>query len=181
MAAGVVVTETFASPCGDILLGSNDAGLVIADWTHGHHYGDVMKRLGRYLKNPEFVPGHHPVNERAAEELAEYFGGERKDFDLPVIYYGTEFQKKVWRVLEAVPYATTTTYRELAMRLGMPQSARAVGAAVGLNPFAVIVPCHRVLGTDGSLTGYDGGFAAKKFLLAHEMPERFPLETELPL
>jgi len=177
MAAAVVVTETFASPCGDILLGSNDAGLVIADWTHGHHYGDVMKRLGRYLKNPEFVPGHHPVNERAAEELAEYFDGKRKDFDLPVIYYGTEFQKKVWRVLEAVPYATTTTYREL----GMPQSARAVGAAVGLNPFAVIVPCHRVLGTDGSLTGYDGGFAAKKFLLAHEMPERFPLETELPL
>ena len=163
MAAGVVVTETFASPCGGILLGSNDAGLVIADWTHGHHYGDVMKRLGRYLKNPEFV------------------NGKRKDFDLPVIYYGTEFQKKVWRVLEAVPYATTTTYRELAMRLGMPQSARAVGAAVGLNPFAVIVPCHRVLGTDGSLTGYDGGFAAKKFLLAHEMPERFPLETELPL
>lgn len=85
MAAGVVVTETFASPCGDILLGSNDAGLVIADWTHGHHYGDVMKRLSRYLKNPEFVPGHHPVNERAAEELAEYFDGKRKVFDLPVI------------------------------------------------------------------------------------------------
>ncbi len=180
MTAGVVVTETFASPCGDILLGSNDAGLVIADWTHGHHYGDVMKRLGRYLKNPEFTPGHHPVNERA-EELAEYFDGKRKVFDLPLIYYGTEFQKKVWQVLEAVPYATTTTYRELAMRLRMPQSARAVGAAVGLNPFAVIVPCHRVLGTDGSLTGYDGGFAAKKFLLAHEMPDLFPLETELPL
>ena len=105
----------------------------------------------------------------AAAQLAAYFAGTRADFDLPLdLQAGTPFQQSVWDALRAIPRGRTTSYAELARRLGRPQAARAIGAAVGRNPVSIVVPCHRVLGTDGTLTGYAGGLERKTALLQLE-------------
>ena len=106
----------------------------------------------------------------ARAQLAEYFGGERTEFDLTLTPQGNEFQRSVWRLLGAIPYGQTRTYGQLAKLLGDPGLARAVGAANGRNPISIVVPCHRVVGRDGSLTGYAGGLARKAFLLELERP-----------
>ncbi len=105
---------------------------------------------------------------RVAHQLSEYFAGQRRVFDLPLALHGTEFQLAVWNELLRVPYGDTITYAELARRIGRPAAIRAVGAANGANPIPVIVPCHRVIGSDGTLTGYGGGIERKQWLLAHE-------------
>ena len=104
----------------------------------------------------------------AAAQLGEYFAGERLAFDLPLVPTGTPFQQRVWSALREIPYGRTTTYGELATGLGQPTASRAVGLANGRNPIAVIVPCHRVIGADGSLTGFGGGLPRKRWLLEHE-------------
>ena len=101
----------------------------------------------------------------AGEQLAEYFSGERVDFDLPLDAGGTPFQRRVWQALTEIPYGSTSTYGEIARRLGRPRAARAVGGANNRNPLPVVVPCHRVIGAGGSLTGYAGGLRIKRFLL----------------
>jgi methylated-DNA-[protein]-cysteine S-methyltransferase len=101
----------------------------------------------------------------AAGQLAAYFAGELTDFDVPLEPGGTPFQRKVWMALRAIPYGQTVTYGQLAARLGAPGSSRAVGLANGRNPISIVVPCHRVIGADGSLTGYGGGLPRKRFLL----------------
>ena len=101
-------------------------------------------------------------------QLAEYFAGTRSRFDLPLGARGTPFQARVWEALAAIPFGSTTTYLQLARRIGMPKCARAVGAAVGRNPLSIVIPCHRVVGTDGSLTGYAGGTERKRWLLEFE-------------
>jgi methylated-DNA-[protein]-cysteine S-methyltransferase len=111
-----------------------------------------------------------------AVQLAEYFAGARTSFDLPLKMTGTPFQQEVWAALQDIPYGETTTYGELADALGKPQAARAVGLANGKNPISIIVPCHRVIGSTGSLTGYGGGLQRKQQLLAHERSD-----TLLPL
>lgn len=102
------------------------------------------------------------------DQLQEYFGGKRKTFDLELAPRGTEFQLAVWNALVAIPYGDTISYSELAHRIGKPAAVRAVGAANGANPIPVIIPCHRVIGANGSLTGYGGGIERKQWLLAHE-------------
>jgi methylated-DNA-[protein]-cysteine S-methyltransferase len=104
----------------------------------------------------------------AREQLGEYFAGERTGFELPLRMAGTEFERSVWGELERIPYGQTTSYGEIARRLGRPDRARAVGAANGRNPISIVVPCHRVIGADGSLTGYGGGLERKRFLLELE-------------
>jgi methylated-DNA-[protein]-cysteine S-methyltransferase len=104
----------------------------------------------------------------AADQLAAYFAGERTDFDLPLSPSGTPFQLSVWRALLSIPYGETISYRELARRIGNAKAVRAVGAANGRNPIPIIVPCHRVIGADGSLTGYGGGLPRKRLLLELE-------------
>ncbi|MGB6150818.1 MAG: methylated-DNA--[protein]-cysteine S-methyltransferase [Pricia sp.] len=106
----------------------------------------------------------------AADQLREYFEGKRKVFDIPLNPKGTDFQKRVWEALLEIPYAKTTSYRELSQALGDVKAIRAVAAANGKNPLWIIVPCHRVIGSDGSLTGYAGGLHRKKWLLDHENP-----------
>jgi methylated-DNA-[protein]-cysteine S-methyltransferase len=101
-------------------------------------------------------------------QLAEYFRGERREFSVPLDLQGTEFQRLVWRELLAIPYGTTTSYGALAKRIGQPTASRAVGLANGSNPIPIIVPCHRVIGADGSLTGFGGGLANKRRLLELE-------------
>jgi methylated-DNA-[protein]-cysteine S-methyltransferase len=109
-----------------------------------------------------------PALTGARDQLDEYFTGDRRDFDLPLAPAGTPFQRQVWEALASIPYGGVTSYAALADRLGRPGSARAVGAANGANPLAVVVPCHRVVGADGTLTGYAGGLPAKRRLLALE-------------
>ncbi|WHZ12839.1 MAG: Methylated-DNA--protein-cysteine methyltransferase [Burkholderiaceae bacterium] len=110
-----------------------------------------------------------PLLKRAVNELTEYFDGRRKQFDLPLdLYAGTAFQQSVWRALLAIPRGETVSYRALSARIGRPTAQRAVGAAVGRNPIGVVVPCHRVLGADGALTGYAGGLERKVALLRIE-------------
>jgi methylated-DNA-[protein]-cysteine S-methyltransferase len=104
----------------------------------------------------------------AARQLKEYFAGKRREFDLPLRMEGTEFQQRVWRELTKIPFGETRSYGQLAQRLNNPNGSRAVGLANGRNPIAVIVPCHRVIGADGSLTGFGGGLDRKEWLLTHE-------------
>lgn len=113
-------------------------------------------------------PAAAPLLCEAAHELAEYFAGTRRVFDLPLRPSGTPFQQRAWQALCAIPYGQTRTYAQQAAILGSPKAARAVGGANHHNPIMIIIPCHRVIGTDGSLTGYAGGLAMKEWLLAHE-------------
>ena len=110
----------------------------------------------------------HPVLVEARRQLEEYFAGDRLDFDLPLDPVGTPFQMQVWQTLRGIPYGSTISYGEQARRLGDPNKARAVGAANGRNPISIVVPCHRVVGSNGSLTGFGGGLGAKAWLLDHE-------------
>lgn len=115
-----------------------------------------------------------PVLDAAQQQLEEYFAGSRQEFDLPLANDGTEFQRKVWGELRRIPFGQTASYGEIAQRLGYePGISRAVGAANGANPLPVVVPCHRVVGSDGTLTGYAGGIERKKILLALEQPGLF--------
>jgi len=112
--------------------------------------------------------GRSDVLVRAAAQLAEYFAGERRVFDLPLAPAGTEFQRAVWHALARIPFGVTCSYGDLARVIGRPSASRAVGAANGANPIAIILPCHRVIGASGALTGYGGGLPMKRWLLDHE-------------
>lgn len=114
-----------------------------------------------------------PVLVTVATQLREYFAGDRKEFDLPLAPRGTDFQRAVWERLCEIPYGTTITYGELARRVGNPAASRAVGLANGRNPIAIVVPCHRVIGSDGKLTGFAGGMDAKRALLELESATLF--------
>jgi len=132
--------------------------------------GRSITRIGFAARTP-IDPGwrEDPAPFAAAvAQLGEYFAGERRAFDLPLAAEGTSFQQRVWAGLAAIPYGETTSYAALAEAIGHPGSARAVGAANGANPLAIVVPCHRVIGAGGTLTGYAGGLAAKRTLLALE-------------
>lgn len=152
--------DTYDSPIGGMLLAATDDGLsgVYFD-RQKHHPG----RGGDWKRDPA-----NPHLKRARAQLAEYFSGKRRKFDLALDPAGTEFQKAVWRAISSVPFGQTITYGELARRAGVPGSARAAGAATGRNPIGIVVPCHRIMGSDGSLTGYAGGLAKKRALLALE-------------
>lgn len=150
----------YESPLGRMLLAADDAGLTGA-WFYGQRY------FARGLADGEKGMGEDPALTVACRWLDAYFAGKRPDAaDVPLAPRGTAFQRRVWDALLAIPYGETRTYGELAAVLG--SSPRAVGAAVGRNPISVIIPCHRVLGADGSLTGYAGGLARKQALLELE-------------
>lgn len=116
---------------------------------------------------PEWIRDDDALRE-AADQLRDYFAGKRKAFDLPLAPRGTEFQQSVWRALLDIPYGETTTYSTIAERIGRPAAVRAVGAANGANPIPIVIPCHRVIGASGSLTGFGGGLDVKRQLLALE-------------
>lgn len=163
-----IIITRYASPCGNLLLGSLGENLCLCDWVAENGKRDyVHDRLKRQF-DARFSEGVSPVNIKTSRQLDEYFAGARRHFDLPVVFVGTEFQKSVWRRLTEIPYGATVSYRELSCGLGNPQAVRAVARANGTNALSVIVPCHRVIGSNGSLTGYAGGLAAKEFLLRLE-------------
>jgi methylated-DNA-[protein]-cysteine S-methyltransferase len=145
-----------ASPVGELTLVAEEGALVLI----------------AFATEP-WVPAPGDTEDPAAlaaviEQLREYFEGRRREFAAAFDLRGTEFQKKVWRALAAIPFGETVAYGEIAHRVGSPAAARAVGAACGSNPLPLIIPCHRAVGSDGSLTGFGGGLEAKRWLLAHE-------------
>ncbi len=149
---------TMTSPVGELLLTSN---------------GDALTAV--YFEDPKYGPTStdgwirdDSVLAEARQQLEEYFRGERTEFDLALAPKGTDFQRSVWRALTEIPYAATTSYGAIAARIGKPSASRAVGAANGRNPISIIVPCHRVIGSGGDLTGYGGGLDRKRWLLDHE-------------
>ncbi|VTU29323.1 Methylated-DNA--protein-cysteine methyltransferase, constitutive [Variovorax sp. PBS-H4] len=151
---------TMQTPLGAVTLAATDAGLAGAWFDQQRHWPDTHG----WQHNPE-----HPVLREAAAQLADYFTGRRQHFDLPLdLSHGTAFQQSVWQALLAIPVGRTTSYGAISAGLGNAAAVRAVGAAVGRNPISVIVPCHRVLGTNGSLTGYAGGLERKSALLELE-------------
>ena len=158
-----------ATPLGPVLLARTERGLA-GLWfeSQKHHPGEFATPV-----RPDDT-----LLARAAAQLAGYFAGARGDFDLPLDLLGTPFQRAVWEALRLIPAGKTMSYGALASRLGLAQAVRAVAGAVGRNPVSVIVPCHRVLGADGSLTGYAGGVERKRHLLALEGPQAL-LEPEL--
>jgi methylated-DNA-[protein]-cysteine S-methyltransferase len=117
---------------------------------------------------PDWIRDDDDVLREAADQLQAYFAGERRDFDLPLAPHGTDFQRSVWSALQQIPYGETTTYSTIAERIGRPAAVRAVGAANGANPIPIVIPCHRVIGSNGSMTGFGGGIDVKRKLLALE-------------
>ncbi len=156
-------------PCGGALtLGSWNNRLVVAEWIDGWHHSTIMNRLQKYTK-ASVVKSTSKVIETASDWLDAYFEGSKEAPDFDLLFLGTDFQKRVWQLLLEIPYGETITYGELAQKAGTPKAARAIGVAIGDNPFSIIVPCHRDIGKDKSVTGYGGGFDVKKYLLAHEL------------
>jgi len=153
-----VYYSTFESPVGPLLLAGSKAGLLLVSFASGDRPRNV---------DPEWRPDATAFVE-VVQQLQSYFAGERKNFDLALILEGTDFQKRVWTALRKIPYGETISYKELAEMIGSPKAVRAVGAANGANPIPIIIPCHRVIGNDGSLTGFGGGLPLKKQLLELE-------------
>ena len=157
---------TMTSPVGTLTLLASDAGLRAVLWDSEDPGGRVPW--------PDDVgdDASHPVLVAARAQLTEYFDGQRLTFDLPLDLHGSPFQVKVWRALATVPFGETTTYGAQARAIGDARKARAVGAANGRNPVSIVLPCHRVMGADGSLTGFAGGLDVKRRLLDHEATVR---------
>ncbi|MEP6730961.1 MAG: methylated-DNA--[protein]-cysteine S-methyltransferase [bacterium] len=154
------------SPVGEMLLVSDDEGRLRA-----LDFGDYESRLHRLLRlhYRHYVLDDLPVPIGIVQRLSAYFGGELSAIDdIPVATEGTAFQRAVWSALRSIPVSSTTTYGALAKVVGRPGASRAVGLANGANPIAIVVPCHRVIGADGNLTGYGGGLPRKRWLLQHE-------------
>ena len=160
--------SSVASPKGKCVVMATEAGVCWAG-TPGTEAEEGFAWLERRLAFEDVVEGEEVAPLRqATDELRRYFAGEHVQFGCPLDLHGTPFQVAVWEEMFRIPYGETWTYGELARTVGRPQAARAVGAACGANPVAVIVPCHRVVGSNGSLVGYGGGVATKEWLLALE-------------
>ena len=150
------------SPLGPLLLAATERGL------SGLWFED-QRHLPPWLATRAPAPAtEHPVLAATTRQLLGYFAGERDCFELPLDFAGTEFQQKVWQALLTIPFGETRSYSQIAQQIGSPKAVRAVGAANGRNPIAIVVPCHRVIGADGKLTGYAGGLDRKIWLLQHE-------------
>ncbi len=154
-----MISCVYDSPVGELTLVSNGDALVELNFENG-----------RYPKPMQPV-GDDKILKQARRELDAYFAGKLKSFTVPVAPEGTEFQKKAWKALQKIPYGATRSYAQQAVAVGNPNAVRAVGSANGRNPVAIIIPCHRVIGSNGSLTGFGGGMACKKQLLDLEQGE----------
>ena len=156
------VFDTMPSAVGELLLTADADGLT-GVYFEPRRRGPSRDDVAAWRRDAA-----HPVLAAARAQLAAYFAGELTAFDLPLAPQGTPFQRRVWDALLEIPYGATTSYGALARRLGDPRATRAVGAANGRNPLSIVVPCHRVVGADGALTGFGGGIERKRWLLAHE-------------
>jgi methylated-DNA-[protein]-cysteine S-methyltransferase len=162
------------TPIGQLTVVANDRAVVAIHW-------DGEGPAGRGGRGDEIAPDHaHPVLTEADRQLTEYFAGTRETFDLPLDPAGTPFQQKVWQALTRIPFGQTASYRDVAVAIGSPNACRAVGAANGRNPIPIVVPCHRVIGAAGDLTGFGGGLKTKAFLLSLERALPTPRKASRP-
>lgn len=164
----VLSFERISTPLGPMIAIGNDEGLYMLEFTDRRMLETELKQLEKYF-NASILPGSNKHINELKNQLAEYFDGKRKQFDIPLKIFGTEFQKKAWDALIGIPYGKTRSYKKQAEIIGHPKAVRAVGTANGCNRIAIVIPCHRVIGEDGKLTGYGGGLWRKQWLLNHEM------------
>lgn len=162
-----LISSHIPTPLGQMIAVGNDDGICLLEFTDRKMLETELKQIMNYFKSTIF-PGSTIHIEKLAEQLKEYFDGTRKAFDIPLITPGTDFQKETWKMLRGIPYGETRSYKEQAAALGNPKAVRAVAKANGLNRISIIIPCHRVIGEDGSLVGYGGGLWRKQWLLKHE-------------
>lgn len=160
----VVSFARIATPLGPMLAAAVDERLCLLEFADRPMLETQLKRTERDFKAP-IIAGEDPVFREVSRQLREYFGGERREFSLPIADFGSSFQRSVWQVLRQIPYGETRSYAEQARAIGRPEAHRAVARANGDNRLAIVIPCHRVVGSDGSLTGYGGGLWRKRFLL----------------
>jgi len=170
---GHIVIELIESPLGPLLAAASDEGICLLEYTDRrmleHNLATMRQRFASAV-----VPGDHKWLKRLRAELADYFAGKLREFSVPLAPRGTPFQEKVWRELRNIPHGETIAYDELAQRIGQPTAQRAVARANGMNRICILIPCHRVIGKDGSLTGYGGGLWRKRLLLDLERQRQQP-------
>src|SRR5580704_14350933 len=167
------VSKTIRSPVGELKLVASAAGLAAILWEN-----DDPARVRRNIVAED---ERNPILVETGRQLAAYFAGRRTTFDLPLDFAGTEFQQRVWRSLLTIPFGETRTYAQIARQIGRPKAVRAVGAANGKNPISIVAPCHRVIGSNGALTGFAGGIAAKAWLLRLEGARAEPAAPAKPV
>lgn len=163
----MIALKHIDTPVGKMRMGATDKGICLFDFQYRRSIDSIMRRIEQYV-GQSFQDGHHPHFDALESQIGEYFTGERTEFDLPLHLAGTPFQVSVWEGLLKIPYGETRSYKQQSIFLGNEKAIRAVAGANGENGIAIIVPCHRVIGENGSLTGYGGGLQRKKWLLDHE-------------
>lgn len=173
-----IIVRYFDSSFGELILGSFENELCLCDWRYRKMRSAIDKRIQTGLDS-EFLEGESPVILLAQKQLAEYFDGERQEFDLPFRMVGSDFQKRVWVELLHIPFGKTDTYLGLSKKLCNEKAIRAVAAANGANALAIIVPCHRIIGSKGELVGFAGGLPAKRKLLLLEKVDLEPDQGKL--
>lgn len=161
----------YRSPVGVMVIGSYGEGICLCDWADNRRREVVDRRICRHL-NTVYEEGGSDVVDEAVCQLNEYFMGKRRDFSIPILHIGTEFQCLVWRELMKIPYGATVSYGELARRIQNQKAVRAVATAIASNQISILMPCHRVIGSDGEITGYAGGLETKQLLLDLERGDR---------
>jgi AraC family transcriptional regulator, regulatory protein of adaptative response / methylated-DNA-[protein]-cysteine methyltransferase len=164
----MILTQTIDTPIGLMVAGAVKDGICLLEFTDRKMLNTEYKIIRKYLSS-EIADGNNDLLNDLRSELSEYFSGRRKEFSVPLVFTGTDFQKSVWNALVRIPYGSTRTYGEQSALLGNALSVRAVAGANGMNKISIIVPCHRVIGENGNLTGYGGGLWRKKWLIEHEM------------
>ncbi|MBQ9253758.1 MAG: methylated-DNA--[Bacteroidales bacterium] len=163
----IICIQKYESPCGNLILGSYEGKLCLCDWENDKHRNKIDKHLCKVF-NAEYKEEKSPVILQAMKELDEYFAQKRKEFNIPLLFIGTDFQKRVWQHLLSIPYGKTISYKLMATQMQIPNSVRAVANANGANAISIFAPCHRVIGHDNTLTGYGGGIETKRYLLELE-------------
>ncbi len=163
----IITINRVATPLGPMMIGVTDEGLCLLEFTDRKMIETQLEVIKRRMK-AEMVTGKHPMIDRVSMQLDEYFDGKRKEFDVPLVVPGTEFQQKVWDALLKIPYGITRSYKQQADVVGDVKAVRAVARANGENRISIIIPCHRIIGSDGSIVGYGGGIHRKQWLLKHE-------------
>lgn len=163
----MITTTKIETELGIMIAGAVEEGICLLEFCDRRMLNTEYKDLARYLKTT-IIEGENVHFITVRKQLAEYFEGSRKEFSIPLVTPGTPFQKAVWKELMSIPYGTTRSYQQQSVALGKPESIRAVANANGMNRISIIIPCHRVIGSDGHLTGYGGGLKRKRWLLDHE-------------
>ncbi len=174
----LISLQHYDSPCGRLVLASFADKLYLCDWSDNPFAERNRRRIEKYLKATSKTETTS-VLEETKRQLDEYFAGKRKAFDIQLCLVGTDFQHKVWNALRSIPYGSTKSYKDIAQCIGKPKAVRAVAGAIGANAISILIPCHRVIGSNHSLTGYAGGLEAKRGLLGMETQERKYLTSRL--